>query len=109
MSKTKNYDGLEKRKYLRVKYLNVEKPKIKIGRHKFEVLDISQRGLRFTNNKEVILPEYVSGKLTLLHGESVTIEGSLLWEQDDDFGLYLKNLITSAIIQKEQAFIQKRL
>ena len=61
------------------------------------------------NNKEVILPEYVNGKLTLLHGESITIEGTILWEQDDDFGLYLKNLIASAILQKELAFIQKRL
>jgi hypothetical protein len=33
----------------------------------------------------------------------------LIWEQDDDFGLYLKNLITSDMIQKEELYIQEQL
>lgn len=109
MEKNKKYNGVERRKNLRITYLNIEKPRLKLNKHKFEVLDISQRGLKFTNDKEVILSEYINGKITFLCGESVIIEGSLIWEQDDDFGVYLKNLISSDMIQKETLFIQEQL
>ena len=103
----KKYEGIERRKYPKIEYLNAERPSLKIGKHKFEVLDISQRGLKFLNDKEVNLSEHISGKLTFLCGESIDIEGSLIWEQDDDFGLYLKNLIPSDMIQKEKLYIQE--
>ncbi len=109
MKKKKEYEDTERRKYLRIKYLNIEKPKLKIGKHKFEVLDISQRGLKFLNDKEVNLSEHISGELTFLCGESIDIEGSLIWEQDDDLGLYLKNHISSDMIQNEKLYIQESL
>ena len=109
MGKKKKCEGMERRKDFRISYLNVEKPRLKIEMHKFDILDISQRGLKFINDKEIILSEYISGKLIFLCGESVVIEGSLVWEQDDDFGLYLKNLIPSDMIQKETLFIQEQL
>jgi hypothetical protein len=103
----RKYKGIERRKNPRIEYFNIERPRLKIGKHKFEVLDISQRGLKFLNDKEVNLSEHISGKLTFLCGESIDIEGSLIWEQDDDFGLYLKNLIPSDMIQKEKLYIQE--
>ena len=103
----KKYEDIERRKDPRTAYLSIERPRLKIGKHKFEVLDISQIGLKFLNNKEVNLSEYISGKLTFLCGESIDIEGSLIWEQDDDFGLYLKNHIPSDMIQKEELYIQE--
>jgi hypothetical protein len=109
MKRMKKYEYIERRKDSRTEYLNIERPRLKIGKHKFEVLDISQRGLKFLNDKEVNLSEYISGKLTFLCGESIDIEGSLIWEQDDDFGLYLKNHIPSDIIQKEELYIQEQL
>jgi hypothetical protein len=109
MQKKKKYEDIERRKYPRTEYLNIERPRLKIGKHKFEVLGISQRGLRFLNDKEVKLSKYISGKLTFLCGESIDIGGLLIWEQDDDFGLYLKNLITSDMIQKEELYIQEQL
>ncbi len=105
----KKHEYIERRKDSRTEYLNIEGPRLKIGKHKFKVLDISQKGLKFLNDKEVNLSEYISGKLTFLCGESIDIEGSLIWEQDDDFGLYLKNHIPSDIIQKEELYIQEQL
>jgi len=100
------YESTEKREYSRIKYLIIDKPKLKIGKRKYKVLDISQRGLRFLNNEKVILPEYIHGKLTLLCGESFLVEGSLIWEQDDEFALYLKNIIQPTVIQKEKSYVQ---
>ncbi len=101
--------GTERRKSLRIMYLNIEKPIFKMGKYKFKVIDISQRGIKFINNKEEILPEYIGGKLTFLYGGSIAIEGSVIWEQDDDFGIYLKNVIPVSMIQKEELYIQKQL
>jgi len=116
MKKKNKYENTERRKYPKVEYLNIKGARLKIGRHKFGVSDISQRGLKFLNDKEVNLSEYISGEseyisgeLTFLFGDSIAIEGSLIWEQDDDFGLYLKNLIPSDIIQKEALYIQEQL
>ena len=109
MKRMKKYENIERRKDPRTEYLNIEGARLKIGEHEFEVLDISQIGLKFLNDKEVNLSEYISGKLTLLCGESIDIEGSLIWEQDDDFGLYLKNYIPYDMIQKEELYIQEQL
>lgn len=108
MKKKKKYEDAERREYQRIAYSNIKGPRLKIGKHKFEVLDISQRGLRFLNDKEVIFSEYIAGELTFLCGESVAIEGLVIWEQDDDFGLYLKNLMPSDAIQKEELYIRER-
>lgn len=82
------------------------KPKLNIGKNKYEVLDASQQGLRFLKKVKGKLPDYIGGKLTLLCGESVSVEGFLVWEQDDDFALYLKNGIPTAVIQKEGLYVQ---
>ena len=108
MKKKKKYEDTERREFQRIAYSNIEGPRLKIGKHKFEVLDISQRGLRFFNDKEVVFSEYIAGELTLLCGESVSIEGLVIWEQDDDFGLYLKNIMPVDVIQKEELYIRKQ-
>ena len=109
MKKENGYDGIERRTGPRTKYSGIKKPRLKIGKNKLKVFDISQRGLKFVKEEEVNLSEYISGNLTFLCGESLAIEGSLIWEQDDNFALYLKNLIPSDMIQKEELYIQEQL
>jgi hypothetical protein len=81
---------------------------IKIGENKYEVLNISQRGLRILKTEKKLLPYHVSGRLTLLCGESVSVEAFLVWEHDENFALYLKNVIPLAVIEKEQSYVQKQ-
>ena len=109
MKKKKNYEDTERRRYPRTEYLNLEGSRLKIGKHRFEVLNISQSGLNFLNDAEILFPDYISGELTFLCSEPIAVEGFVTWEQDDDFGLYLKNLMPSDIIQKEELYIQEQL
>ncbi len=67
MQKKKKYEGIERRKYPRTEYLNIERPRLKIGKHKFEVLGISQRGLKFLNDKEVKLSKYINNVQKCAH------------------------------------------
>lgn len=101
----KNYQGPEKRHYTRIVYKPKERPKLQVKSHVFEVADVSEKGLRFINAKEQKLDNRIRGTLTFLNGESVDIEGTVEWEQDDDFGLQLKYLIPSNKILKEQRHI----
>ncbi len=40
MKRMKKYEGIERRTYPKIEYLNIERPRLKIGKHKFEVLCI---------------------------------------------------------------------
>ena len=108
MDNKQKYEGADRRKHFRLTYLKEGRPTLKVEKHNFEVLDISQRGLRFLNDKAIRLPKYVSGKLIFTDGESIDIEGLLKWEHDDYFGVYLKDLLSPAILQKEQRYVQEQ-
>lgn len=77
MKEMKEYEDKERRKPTRINYSNLEKPMLKIGKHKFEVLDVSQRGLKFFNNHEVVLSKDIRGKVTFLCGESIAVGARL--------------------------------
>ena len=109
MKKNKIYGGIERRKSSRLEYVNINKPRLKIGKFKLKVNDISQRGLKFQKDEEINLPENIKGNLTFLCGGSLEIEGRLIWEQDDNFALYLKSLIPSDMIQREELYLQEQL
>ena len=95
------YKGLERRSFNRILYNPKERPKLQIKTHFFEVADISEKGLCFVNDKEIYLDMRIRGKLTFLNGESVDIEGIVLWEKDNVLGVQFENLIPSDKFLKE--------
>ena len=95
------YKGLERRSFNRILYNPKERPKLQIKTHVFEVADISEKGLALVNDKEIYLDMRIRGKLTFLSGESIDIEGIVLWEKDNVLGVQFKNLIPSDKIIKE--------
>jgi len=95
----------DKRAHYRIVYLEDERPTLKIGRYRFKVMDVSQGGLRFLNTKPVKLAEWVKGELALSCGDHIGMEGRIEWVQDDEFGLFLKEPLSSTIIEKERLFV----
>jgi len=95
----------DKREYYRLVYLEEERPVLKIGRHAFRVMDISQGGLRFLNPKTVRLDEWVKGKLSLSCGEIIPLEGRIEWMHDDEFGLLLDTPISATAMEKERLYL----
>ena len=47
------YNGAEKRRHPRILFADEERPKLKIGVQEFDVIDISEKGVRFVNDKKV--------------------------------------------------------
>ena len=77
----------------------------KLDAHVFEVADISEKGLRLINDKNIKLDIKIQGTLTFLSGESVDVEGIIVWQEGDDIGLQFEDLIPSDKIYKEQRHI----
>ncbi len=98
---TNDFQGLDRREYFRILYSRMDKPVLTVNQHAFEILDLSNAGIRFINNKNVKLDNYITGELTFLSGETVRVEGTLKWERSNMYGLYMKDQIPDDIILRE--------
>jgi len=103
-----NFHGLDRREYFRILYAKMEKPVLAVGPHTFEILDLSNAGIRFINNQNVKLPEYITGELTFLSGETVHVAGILKWERSNMYGLYMQDRIPDDIIIRELENVKGR-
>ena len=99
-----SFEGPEKRKFFRVKYIPSAGPTIRIGNHDFEVVDISERGLQFLNDKNVKFAEWIRGTLTFSDREALVIEGRIIWRGGAKIGLKLVTPIPYVRILKEQRY-----
>ena len=64
-----DYGGPERRRYFRLSYPPDARPTFKVRTHELEVLEVSEKGLRFLNDKEVKLAEWVRGTILFHDGE----------------------------------------
>ncbi len=103
--KKAEYAGSEKRSYFRILYKPTKRPKLSVDKNEFEIADISEGGIRFIHEGEADLGKQIRGTATFLIGESVDIEGDVVWSQDGEIGLLLKFFIPSATMEKEKQFV----
>jgi hypothetical protein len=100
-----DYSGPERRNYTRVIYKPSQKAGLKIDSDIFDVLDVNECGIRFSNPAGIKIPEFIRGTLTLLSNTHIEIDGKVEWEQDDEVGMSLNFLIPLKDIEKEQRYI----
>ena len=102
---TIDYNGPERRNYTRVIYKPSQKAVLEIDSSMFDVLDINESGIRFSNPSGLDIPGFIRGILTMLSGTQVEIDGKVEWAQDDEVGVSLNFLIPFKDIEKEQRYI----
>ena len=103
--KDNEYEGSDRRTFFRIFYQPTKKPKLIVGEHEFEIADISEGGIRLINDQNIKLEGPVSGKTTFLYGESINIEGEVVWKQNNQVGILLKDYILPATMEKEKQFV----
>ena len=79
----------ERRIHSRKEYKSKQRPRLKVGKMVFEVVDISERGLKFINNKKINIEGWVSGTLIFLDNRSVEIDGIVVRKRDGEIGVHL--------------------
>jgi hypothetical protein len=92
---------------LRVAYKNFEGPVLQIKKHKFDVIDISEGGVRFHNNAKIVLPVRIKGKTLLKCGEAITFKGKVCREEDGETSIVFNKLIPYATIYTENEYLKK--
>jgi len=100
--KNNDYEGSERRTYFRIFYKPSQGPTLIVEKREFEIADISEGGIRLIGDQQIELEKLVRGKITFLCGESMEVEGNIMWEQNNQVGILLKDYIPPAIMEKEQ-------
>ena len=80
------FQGIERRSYLRVSYDHRERPLLHIGIKSYEVIDLSEGGIRFFSKDESTFDLTIEGKLDLLDNEPLVIHGSIEWIEENQVG-----------------------
>ena len=79
----------ENRRYFRIEYPASIRPILKIRKHEFEVVDISEKGVKFFADKEIEFGRWVNGNITFCDGQAIGIEGRIAWKRGESVGMFL--------------------
>ena len=82
-------EGLERREYFRKTYTLTERPRLKIGINEFEVIDISEKGIKFNKDKKINVEGWVQGTIMFKNNRCVNIDGIVVRNRDGEIGLHL--------------------
>ena len=85
----KDYTGTEKREYTRRFFAPDHRPTIRIGPQEFDIIDISERGVRFVNDKKLFQDGWVNGTIVFPDRVPIDVDGVIVREEDGDMGLRL--------------------
>jgi len=85
MGNTK-YNGIEKRKQIRMTYPVSKRPIFRVSGEKLEVKDVSRSGLKFCRDK-IKLKGWVKGTMDLTDGACIEVEGIVVRIDKKDMGL----------------------
>ena len=100
----KNSERREKRGYYRIEYPASMRPTLKIRKHEFEVIDISEKGVRFLFDKNIKFGRWVNGDVSFYDGEAIGVEGKIVWKDEENIGMFLtiKSIPYSKILSEQR-------
>lgn len=101
------YEDTEKRSHVRLVYPSLKRPKLRIKENELDVIDISEKGVKFIKDKQQTLSECVHGTTVLLSGKSIDIAGKIVWESDNEVGLLIAQIKESVIIDEIRTVLRE--
>jgi len=96
---------IERRQYFRLAYGDRKKPMLMIGADEFQILDISQNGLKFLNTTPIELPKSIKGTIFFINGNHLEIDGFVKRKKNNSFGLFIEKLIPAHFLEEEMLAI----
>ena len=100
----KKMGNQERRRYYRIEYPASMRPILKIRKHEFEVVNISEKGVMFLADKKIKFGRWVSGEVTFYDGQTVGIEGKIVRKYENNIGMFLtiKSIQYSKILSEQR-------
>lgn len=101
---------LSRREVYRILYPLIERPTFEVGRHIYEVLDISEKGLRYEvrDRRVPTIGTEVGGRVQFRRGEELEVTGEVIRARDGIVVLALSPPLPFAEILAEQRFLRSR-
>jgi len=82
-------EGVERREYLRKTYTPEKRPRLKIGINEFEVIDISEKGIKFQKDKKINVEGWVQGTIMFKDNRCVGFDGIVVRNRDGEISLHM--------------------
>jgi hypothetical protein len=97
------------REYYRILYPLQERPQLVLQEEAYEVVDCSERGLRYCVPKAPLpaIGATVQGQLRFRRGAAVTIQGNVVRIQDDEVAIHFPSAqIPLSVLFDEQRYLR---
>lgn len=104
LAESQHNEVLIKRDVLRVAYNSDKKPVLLINKDSYDILDISETGIRFLNKQNSKFKKKIKGVVTLFCGVTMDISGIIVRRHENEIAVLLKNPIKQEIILKEKLY-----
>ena len=100
----------DRRAFYRLRYPAVERPTIRINDFEYKVTEISEKGARilFVGENAYSIEKLFTGSVSFCGGETVEIEGSVVWSSEKEIAIRLSKGITLKRMMKEQARLHRK-
>jgi len=100
----KKRENQENRRYYRIEYPASLRPTLKIRKHEFEVVNISEKGVMFLTDKKTSFARWVSGEVIFYDGQAIGVEGKIVWKHEESIGMFLtiKSIPYSRILSEQR-------
>lgn len=100
---------INRRNYYRISYPESERPRFVFGTSISEVMQFSERGLRF---RTAGLPPAegceVVGRFTMCHGCEISVVGRVVWSDENTVALNLdRSPIPFLVVMREQIYLRR--
>jgi hypothetical protein len=99
-----------RRDFYRIPYPPEDRPRFVLADSICEVLDCSERGLRYRSSASYLPPvgEEISGRLRFQRGEEVWVRGGIVRVEGEEIALHLENAgIPFGTILQEQFYLRR--
>ena len=97
----------ESRKLVRLEYPRTQRPRLNLGEMGFEIVNISERGIKIINDRPLGLDRSVKGEVDLLCGKHLQVEGEVSWSLNNEMGLMIVTTPAS-FIEEEKKYLKKK-
>ncbi len=99
--------GTIKRRDIRVSYILGPRPYLETGKRRFEVQDLSERGVRFRVYPPVKIRRRIKGRIRLLCGRVIDVKGTVIRRQGDEVAICLRDPIPYPVVLAEKKFVAR--
>jgi len=97
----------DKRAFIRLEYPPGKRPKFIVGKDETEVINISERGLKFVNDQQIPMGKFINGTIVLSNKTSIKLKGTVVWSEGNTAGVLISGVIPQDIMEEQLAFTKK--